>query len=205
MRVLFLISIILFVIPLSIFSLSCLPCDPNRCPRRAPGCCASGVYAKDACGCCAHCPQEEGEPCGGPWNRNGTCAPGLFCAARCPCITRVKGRREKCVFPFIYKGQKYHTCTTVHANRAWCATRVDHEGQVVSGHWGDCHPRDCPSETEPCFNHDEPSFQEVGICVTATVKSWIQRYYTFKARFEVHTQISHFLLNIHLNVIRASH
>ena len=100
-------------------------------------------------------------------------------------MTRVKGRRAKCVFPFIYKGHRYHTCTTVHANRAWCATRVDRGGQVVAGHWGDCHPRDCPSETEPCYNDDEPSFREVGICVTATVKSWIQRYYIYKANYEV--------------------
>ncbi len=175
------------VFPPSTRSLSCLPCDPSRCnPRAVPGCCVSGVYAKDACGCCAVCPQEDGDVCGGPWNRNGTCAPGLVCAMRCPCMTRVRGRRKPCVFPFNYKGVRYNSCTTVHAryNRAWCATRVDPQGDVIPGEWGDCHPRDCPSETEPCYSGDDPAFREVGVCVTPTVRGWIETYYRRKAFYE---------------------
>merc|ERR1719493_310162 len=51
------------------------------------------------------------------------------------CITT---KYEKCVFPFVYKGVTYDSCTTYHAtgNNAWCATSTDAGGNMKR--WGDC-------------------------------------------------------------------
>ena len=48
------------------------------------------------------------------------------------CGGTAKGAR--CVFPFVYQGQKYNSCTTVNYNgKRWCSTE-----SVYKGKWGSC-------------------------------------------------------------------
>ena len=42
------------------------------------------------------------------------------------------------MFPFIYKGDKYETCTMRDSDVDWCYTRVDFNGVGVGGKWGNC-------------------------------------------------------------------
>ena len=54
---------------------------------------------------------------------------------------------RKCIFPFTYKGKTYNQCTTDHAiskgPRAWCATKVDPQGNVIDANRADCN-QGCP-------------------------------------------------------------
>eukprot|EP00040_Diaphanoeca_grandis_P020525 m.109218 g.109218 ORF g.109218 m.109218 type:complete len:450 (-) comp27934_c3_seq1:228-1577(-) len=45
-----------------------------------------------------------------------------------------------CVFPFTYYGVKYSACTTddTDGSYAWCATKVDNNGEAEEGHWATC-------------------------------------------------------------------
>ena len=61
----------------------------------------------------------------------------------------IGSRREPCVFPFKYGGQTFNRCTSTDAETGsvWCATKVDDEGVVVEGRWGDC-SEGCPGASE---------------------------------------------------------
>eukprot|EP00092_Neocalanus_flemingeri_P054714 GFUD01064474.1.p1 GENE.GFUD01064474.1~~GFUD01064474.1.p1 ORF type:complete len:306 (+),score=62.46 GFUD01064474.1:112-918(+) len=45
---------------------------------------------------------------------------------------------ERCVFPFIWKGQKYSKCTYTDSPTPWCPTMLNSDGTVVSNRFGDC-------------------------------------------------------------------
>uniref|UniRef100_A0A670JGX4 Fibronectin type-II domain-containing protein n=1 Tax=Podarcis muralis TaxID=64176 RepID=A0A670JGX4_PODMU len=47
-----------------------------------------------------------------------------------------------CVFPFIYKGKPYESCTTLdkHEGKAWCATTPDYQTGLK---WRFCNQLDC--------------------------------------------------------------
>jgi len=50
-------------------------------------------------------------------------------------------QREKCVFPFIYGGALYTSCTDrAHSGTYWCATETNN-GHYIRGKWGNC---ECP-------------------------------------------------------------
>ena len=49
---------------------------------------------------------------------------------------------RQCVFPFIYKGTTYSSCTNAGEDFYWCSTKVDESGNHVSGEWGNCNS-DC--------------------------------------------------------------
>ena len=70
----------------------------------------------------------------------------MFISATCETIG---SRREPCVFPFKYGGQTFNRCTSTDAETGsvWCATKVDDEGVVVEGRWGDC-SEGCPGARE---------------------------------------------------------
>ena len=51
-----------------------------------------------------------------------------------------------CIFPFIYDGVTYNTCTWAGNTKAWCATSVDDEGNYHG--WGNCRPN-CPGSNQP--------------------------------------------------------
>ncbi len=50
-----------------------------------------------------------------------------------------------CVFPFFYHGMQYFDCTSALHSGPWCATQVDHEGNMVVGslNWIDCDTESC--------------------------------------------------------------
>ena len=54
---------------------------------------------------------------------------------------------SKCVFPFLFKGTWYESCTIVDDNTPWCSTEVYPSGQHVAGEWGYC-GKGCPGTTE---------------------------------------------------------
>merc|ERR1719187_1902616 len=68
------------------------------------------------------------------------------------CITdggRLTGRQ--CVFPFIFRGNEYHSCATVAYHRPWCSIRTDRYGRHMRGFWGYC-PEECLGTGKPPVN-----------------------------------------------------
>ena len=59
-------------------SLSCLPCDMQRCTPKYKLKCKGGLV-NDVCGCCKTCAKIIGEECGGVFGIYGTCDDGLEC------------------------------------------------------------------------------------------------------------------------------
>ena len=56
-----------------------------------------------------------------------------FSGTGCPVETT---RGNCCVFPFVYKGKGYCSCTTVdYGNKLWCATTNSYDKDKK---WGDC-------------------------------------------------------------------
>ena len=50
--------------------------------------------------------------------------------------------RQKCVFPFLFDGKEYDSCTTDgEVDYFWCATDVDKNGEMIIGNWGFCEER----------------------------------------------------------------
>lgn len=47
------------------------------------------------------------------------------------------GAGHPCVFPVVYNGVEYSSCTSANYNTLWCATQTSN-GTYVSGLWGDC-------------------------------------------------------------------
>jgi hypothetical protein len=65
---------------------------------------------------------------------------------------------NSCIFPFLYKGREFHSCTTFDSanGKAWCATSVNQGGNVYGG-WEDC-ARCAGNPTFPRRTpHKEPS------------------------------------------------
>jgi len=56
---------------------------------------------------------------------------------------------KECIFPFIYKGVTYDSCTSEDHFRPWCPTNLNQQHEVVvgTGHWGTC--------GATCFNHNQ--------------------------------------------------
>merc|ERR1711970_856255 len=66
----------------------------------------------------------------------------------------VRGRR--CIFPFTYKGRRFHECTLYETTngRPWCAYQVDIFGEALRGHY--CDTSVCPAEEEACVTESGP-------------------------------------------------
>ncbi|XP_040580289.1 uncharacterized protein [Lepeophtheirus salmonis] len=64
-----------------------------------------------------------------------------------------KYSNTKCVFPFIYKGIEYYSCTwyiSIYTkNQPWCSTKVDVNNNHIKGNWGTCDPNKCPKHYPP--------------------------------------------------------
>ncbi|KAK8733120.1 hypothetical protein OTU49_006769 [Cherax quadricarinatus] len=62
----------------SVYGLTCWPCQGVVCPSIDTYDCPSGVV-KSGCECCHECAKEQGEKCGGSFDVFGKCAEGLVC------------------------------------------------------------------------------------------------------------------------------
>merc|ERR1712212_335398 len=87
------------------------------------------------------------------------------------CIT-TKG--DKCVFPFKWKDVEYNECTTVSANKPWCATETKDGGELASNSaWGNCQMSGCtppiPAEKEHtgCAESTANGTEGMGWCATS--------------------------------------
>lgn len=60
-----------------------------------------------------------------------------------------------CVFPFIFQGVQYDSCTTDGDpnSKPWCSTRTDNANKHLSGFWGHCQTETCQEDDipEPCL------------------------------------------------------
>ena len=62
-------------------------------------------------------------------------------------------RDVPCVFPFIYKGKTYNSCTYEDfGNVAWCSVATDEDNNHIRDHFGKC------TDSENC---DIPPFLDV--------------------------------------------
>ena len=53
-------------------------------------------------------------------------------------------QNQPCVFPFIYKGENFSSCTEKKFEYVpWCATETDTEGKFIDDKWGYCE-EGCP-------------------------------------------------------------
>ena len=70
----------------------------------------------------------------------------MFCSSLSfkGCITINK---ERCIFPFIYKGKKYTSCTKDSWFTKWCSTEIKPDGTYKMGHWGSCDMKTCKRES----------------------------------------------------------
>jgi len=93
--------------------------NTNRCEKRRTGEVTDGYCAK-TCGVCSDESSME-------WN---VCTVG----------DEGVGAGAACIFPFMYKGETYNSCTTVDSDAPWCATEVDVYGNYIeqTSKWGYC-------------------------------------------------------------------
>jgi len=52
----------------------------------------------------------------------------------------------QCIFPFVYDGVSYNSCTRTDGYKAWCSTEVDADGNYIKAKWGRC--------DEECLDED---------------------------------------------------
>jgi hypothetical protein len=84
-----------------------------------------------------------------------------------------------CVFPFVFAGQTYSSCTYDHADQnvatgvlePWCSTATNHLNQHVAGSWGACDLSTCEGDDrlpDPlCAPQCEPRMRGDGVCDSA--------------------------------------
>ena len=78
---------------------------------------------------------------------------------------------KPCQFPFIFKGETFHSCTTVFDKDVataeytygdpWCSTNTDSDNNHINGngYYGDCLRESCPSEEEYDFQNNAIDIQ----------------------------------------------
>ena len=150
-------------------------CDMDKnCPEELTQACASYSCTTDKCTECVfpftvwgktyYVCTDRGEPA--PWcstktDENGEhvtgnwgfcnmdkCEDELYLACKeDSCITTRESTKKctKCVFPFTYEGETFHTCTSVGEPAPWCSTKTDENGNHVPGIWGFCDESKCPT------------------------------------------------------------
>lgn len=66
------------------------------------------------------------------------------------------GQKTKdCVFPYIYRGVVFTSCTIWNDNQYWCPTEVDPLGNYITEKWGYC-SADCPFSLPNCKTKSGP-------------------------------------------------
>jgi hypothetical protein len=74
-----------------------------------------------------------------------------------------KNLGKPCVFPFVYQGIEYHSCTAVDHDRPWCATT---EGfRANEGNWGNCEKDTCLDDEDDSVRVQFPCSKLPTCCV----------------------------------------
>merc|ERR1719250_575054 len=55
-----------------------------------------------------------------------------------PCVNCTTEDNTPCQFPFIIGSKTYDSCTVDYDSAPWCSTKVDGDGNHISGYWGYC-------------------------------------------------------------------
>ena len=136
--------------------------DGNAGDGTVKGTCSSGLlcHADGQCrtiyGTCNDGIRNQGEDgvdCGGPCEKN------------CADCKSDGGENPTCVFPFKYDYDLYRKCTDVGKDFYWCATKVDGDGNYISGEWAVCND-ECPKGSDCMESSDCPNGFDCsgGIC-----------------------------------------
>merc|ERR1719495_2906926 len=60
---------------------------------------------------------------------------------------------EPCVFPFLYRGKRYKSCTDKYnSDKMWCATKSTNNDAYIKGKWGNCDCPRCAGIRQPCHS-----------------------------------------------------
>ena len=72
----------------------------------------------------------------------------IFYLPGCMVVDKKSGESKQCQFPFVLSGQTYNRCTRIldDASQPWCSTKVDSDGNHLTGNWGHCTRPGCPLE-----------------------------------------------------------
>merc|ERR1712013_534658 len=62
-----------------------------------------------------------------------------------PCVNCTTEDNTPCQFPFIIGSKTYDRCTVDYDSAPWCSTKVDGDGNHISGYWGYC-TDSCPGD-----------------------------------------------------------
>jgi len=83
--------VVVYVINSGVEALTCPDCDVTQCATAEELNCP-GTVVKDMCGCCQQCAKQQGEECGGPWRRDGSCDTGLYCSTAASVFSVLTGQ-----------------------------------------------------------------------------------------------------------------
>ena len=91
--------------------------------------------------------------------------------------------KAPCQFPFIYKNEKYESCTKMDRENVWCATTVNATNHMTS--WGFC-TDSCPIKENEMLKNDKEDVQSsttiitISICAVLFVLSIVTFYWYIK-------------------------
>ena len=75
---------------------------------------------------------------------------------------------QACMFPWIYKGEKYWDCAQPDENAPWCSTKTDESDNHITGHWGFCGPIEEELAQEAFSNSSKTcADSKYGVCMAA--------------------------------------
>jgi len=80
----------------------------------------------------------------GMWTCKSLQDSGKCSCRKKPCVTT---GNKPCVFPFVFHGKTYTSCTTKRHHKPWCATRTDSSGKFMSWNWDNCNMDACDETT----------------------------------------------------------
>jgi len=79
-----------------------------------------------------------------------------------------------CVFPFVYNGVRFTSCTTVNNNgQRWCATEVGANSAYIGNKWGTC-SSECAKKPLPCGGVVKVAARQQGSCGSCWAYSTVE-------------------------------
>merc|ERR1712025_758298 len=155
------------LVPLScLFALASSQCTTTGGPASGSACVFPFKYADQTFYTCTNsggfapwCYTQVDSQGNGVQGQYGDCGSDAACTSECV-TTGGPSTGAACVFPFVYAGSTYTSCTTDGGHPAWCYTQVDSQGKGVSGRYGDC-------GTSPACSGATTTTTTVDACVAA--------------------------------------